>query len=138
MMYPEWQSCIIWSSRRICFRTDGFASMRTIWGIRTRPVRRWAERWHGVGKLRRATPACGKTHLLRHDGAGGYVLDLFNAAAVSLPELLEVLEVLVAQIILRLCIHVETRKLVGERRMVGHAMCGCDTRRGCGGWTGCR
>ena len=62
------------------------------------------------------------------------MLDLFYAAAVSLPELLEVFEVLVAQIMFCLGIHVETHKLVGERRhgVVGCATCGRGGRRGSG------
>ena len=60
------------------------------------------------------------------------MLDLFHAPAVALPELVQILEVLVAQIILDLRVQVEVRERVRERGVVRHALRA--RGRGTAGW----
>lgn len=47
------------------------------------------------------------THFLSHERARGDVLNLLDAPAVALPQLVQVLQVLVSQIEFDLLIHVE-------------------------------
>ena len=50
------------------------------------------------------------------------MLDLFHAPAIALPELMQILEVLVAQIILDLRVQIEVRERVRECGVVRHAL----------------
>lgn len=62
------------------------------------------------------------TYLLSHNSVRRDVLHLFHAPAVALPELVQILEVLVAQIVLDLRVQVEVRERVRERGVVRHAL----------------
>ena len=66
--------------------------------------------------------AQGWTHLFGHDGVRRNVLHLFHAPAVALPKLVQVLEVLIAQIILDLRVQVEASKGVRQRGVIRHAL----------------
>ena len=60
------------------------------------------------------------------------MLDLFHAPAIALPELMQILEVLVAQIVLDLRVQIEVRERVRERSVVRHALRA--RGRGSAGW----
>lgn len=81
----------------------------------------FADRWFGINKddlcitNDKMSADLGEgvlvAHLLRHDGLGGDVLDLFDTPAITLSKLLKVLKILVPKVKTRLRIHVQ----VGER-----------------------
>ena len=77
-----------------------------------------------------------RRHLLRHDSVRRDMFHLLHTPAIPLPELIQVFQVLVTQIILDLRVQVEVRKCIRQRRMVRHALhvrgCVRARRRQCG------
>lgn len=61
-------------------------------------------------------------YLLSHNCVRRDVLYLLHTPAIALPKLVQVLEVLVAQVVLDLRVHVEAGERVRERRVVCHAL----------------
>lgn len=53
-----------------------------------------------------------RAHFLGHDSTGGGVLDLLHAPAVSLPQLLQIFQILISQVELDLGVHVEIGQCV--------------------------
>ena len=86
--------------------------MRTIWPVVERGGRRKRTKWKREGRTQ---------YLLGHDSVRGDMLHFFHAAAIALPEFVEVLEVLVAQVILDLRVQVEVGERVRERGVIRHA-----------------
>jgi hypothetical protein len=61
-------------------------------------------------------------YLLGHDGVRRHMLYLLHTPTITLSKLLQILEVVVAQIILDIRVQVEVRQRVRERSMVRHAL----------------
>ena len=61
-------------------------------------------------------------HLLRHDSMRRDMLHLLHTPTIPLPKLIQVLQVLVTQVILDLCVQVEVRECIRQCRMVRHAL----------------
>jgi hypothetical protein len=105
MIYWQWQSCMMCSSRRICFRTDGFASISTICnGVQWVRVMQ-----HNIVSI---------AHLLGHYRPRRHMLDQLDATSVTRPQLAQLLQILVLQLKFDLRIQVHVRKRSRERRMV--------------------
>ena len=85
------QSCMIWSSRKICFRTDGFASMWTTCAIVGVAEAGSVCNQHcsGIGAGRPELEfAPARTHLPCHQSACRDVPDAAHGPAVPVPNLL--------------------------------------------------
>jgi len=128
MMYLELQSCIIWSSRRICFRTEGLASMRTIYGrARMIPAQISA-------RLQCHKRSAEITHLLRHYSVCRGMFNFLDTTSVPLAQLLQILQILVPQVKFDLCVHIKIGKCIRKVGMICHptcryrACCGCRAR----------
>lgn len=60
-----------------------------------------------------------ETYLLRHDGLCGYMLHLLDTPSISLTQLLQILQVIILQVELDLCIQIQICKCSWQSSVIG-------------------